>query len=358
MFLLQYSRPIYFFLSKVYGVFLRATNNILNLAPLRITLHPTSRCNFKCSYCHVATGLNNDKDPIELSEWMKVVSRIRPFSIVSFTGGEPLLFKNIESLIKKSKKRLCMVTLVTNGSLLTPEKIDSLYESGLDYLMISIDGFEKIHDESRGVPGSFAKIKKALDYIDQKYNNRLSVGLKVVLSETSIEGVFELLEFSKKHRCVSDVAFNLIYDNVPNGALYSFSDLENENFYVGNTFEYSEEAKLRLQRFLSSKEGRAVKSAFTLKLKNQNDLLDYITSPRSYGVKKCTLPWTDISVLPNGDITSCLNYRLGNVKEIDYQLGTIVKAKRTKLFQKFMKINQFLPACEGCPLAHCHQAKR
>jgi len=76
MFLQQYSRPIYFFLSKAYGIFLRVTGNVLNLAPLRITLHPTSRCNFKCSYCHVATGLNQDVDTLEFDEWKKMVEKI------------------------------------------------------------------------------------------------------------------------------------------------------------------------------------------------------------------------------------------------------------------------------------------
>jgi len=359
MFLQQYSRPIYFFLSKAYGIFLRVTGNVLNLAPLRITLHPTSRCNFKCSYCHVATGLNQDVDTLEFDEWKKMVEKIRPLSVVSFTGGEPLLFKNIDVLIRKAKKRLCIATLVTNGSLLTDSKIDDLYNSGLDYLMISIDGFEDVHDRSRGVQGSFAKIKKALDYIEAKYEKRFSVGLKVVLSEESIYGVEKLIEFSKHYQCVTDIAFNLIYDNIPNGALYTFESLDDESFYVGNTFEYSEDAKKSLLAFIQNhKERRHKNLSFTLKLKQHSDLVKYITTPRSYGVKKCTLPWTDISILPNGDITSCLNFKLENIRNLDYKVSSVVKSKRTKYFQKFMKQNQFLPACEGCPLAHCHQAKR
>lgn len=298
---------------------------------------------------------------MNLDEWLKISQKILPFSVVSITGGEPLLAKETIPLIKNLSRKKVVVTLVTNGSLLTKKKIDELVEAKLKYLMISIDGTGSYHDESRGVTGSYQKIIDALTYIEKNHSQDLIVGIKTVVKPDNDDEIKLLIKRLEEFKCVNDINLGLLFDNLPNGALYSYEEFTHPDFQRGNTYRYPEETKTRVKNLVKYifeiKEKSRIGLSFTIKTINDKDLLNFVDSPRSFGVPSCTIPWTDYSIHSNGDITPCLSYKLGNMKNLEYNVRKIPNLTRTKMFQRFMRKNKNLPACEGCTYAPPHRLK-
>ena len=114
---------------------------------LRISV--TDRCNYRCSYCMPAEIFNKDYSYIKQNKILSYEEIIQISLIlkkvglkkIRITGGEPLLRKNIDKLIHKLKTEVGIesVSMTTNGSLLTDEKLNILKSSGLDSLTLSLD---------------------------------------------------------------------------------------------------------------------------------------------------------------------------------------------------------------------------
>src|SRR5262249_58065590 len=77
--------------------------------------------------------------------------------IIPFRGGEPMLHPELDAISRRIRSRGAIATLITNGYLLTPERIRRLNCAGLDYLQISIDNVDP--DETS---------KKSLKVLDRK----------------------------------------------------------------------------------------------------------------------------------------------------------------------------------------------
>ena len=83
--------------------------------------------------------------------------------IVVFTGGEPLLRKDIELCGREIRSRGVRWSLVTNGYLYDQQKHISLLNAGLGALTISLDGLEDTHNWLRNTKNSFSKVDCAID---------------------------------------------------------------------------------------------------------------------------------------------------------------------------------------------------
>ncbi|SVC63204.1 uncharacterized protein METZ01_LOCUS316058, partial [marine metagenome] len=116
------------------------------LKDLRISV--TDRCNFRCVYCMPKEVFGSDYNYLSRSEMLSYEEIVRFVRLlvnlgitkVRITGGDPLLRKDIEYLIKM----LALIpgldlTLTTNGSLLTQDKCLALREAGLQRITVSLD---------------------------------------------------------------------------------------------------------------------------------------------------------------------------------------------------------------------------
>jgi MoaA/NifB/PqqE/SkfB family radical SAM enzyme len=124
--------------------------------PILAQIVPVRRCNLACSYCNEFDAVSN---PVPLPEMLHRVDLLARLgtTILTISGGEPLLHPGLDHLIRHIRNRGALATLITNGYLLTPERIRGLNRAGLDYLQISIDNV---------VPDSSSK--KSLKVLDRK----------------------------------------------------------------------------------------------------------------------------------------------------------------------------------------------
>jgi MoaA/NifB/PqqE/SkfB family radical SAM enzyme len=102
---------------------------------------PTRRCNLACAYCN---EYDDFSPPIPTDEMIRRIDRLAYLktAIVTLSGGEPLLHPEIEAIIRRIRDHGMIAGMITNGYLLTPKKILSLNDAGLEHLQISIDNVQ------------------------------------------------------------------------------------------------------------------------------------------------------------------------------------------------------------------------
>jgi len=116
----------------------------------------TRRCNLACTYC---SEFDDFSKPVPTAEMLRRIDQLAALgtTTITLTGGEPLLHPDLEQIIHRIRQHGIVAVSVTNGYLLTPERIKKLNEAGLDQLQISVDNI-KPDDVS----------KKSLKVLDQK----------------------------------------------------------------------------------------------------------------------------------------------------------------------------------------------
>src|ERR1700728_1877270 len=106
--------------------------------PILAQIVPIRRCNLACTYCN---EYDKDSAPVVTEEMLRRIDKLGELgtSIITFSGGEPTLHPDLDVLIRRVRERGAIATIITNGYLLTPARIQQLNAAGLDYLQISID---------------------------------------------------------------------------------------------------------------------------------------------------------------------------------------------------------------------------
>jgi MoaA/NifB/PqqE/SkfB family radical SAM enzyme len=106
--------------------------------PILAQVVPIRRCNLDCAYCN---EYDRTSAPVPTDEMLRRIDKLGELgtSIITLSGGEPTLHPDLDAIVARIRKRGAIATLITNGLLLTPRRIDRLNRAGLDYLQISID---------------------------------------------------------------------------------------------------------------------------------------------------------------------------------------------------------------------------
>ena len=126
--------------------------------PVLVHFEVTLRCNAKCGFCDYHKTPAEARDH-ELASFADAARFFDPM-LICFTGGEPLLRSDLESLVAAVRDaiRFKYVTLITHGAMLTPDRAQSLWDAGVNQFSISLDYLDARHDHARGIPGLAEKI--------------------------------------------------------------------------------------------------------------------------------------------------------------------------------------------------------
>lgn len=126
-----------------------------------IHLHPTRLCNLACLHCYSASDPRHKGglDPVLLCDALGVL-RAEGYTVVSLSGGEPLVYRPLREVVERSRELGFRVTMISNG-LLATERLDPVL-SLLDGLAISFDGLAASHNAMRGRPDAFERASASL----------------------------------------------------------------------------------------------------------------------------------------------------------------------------------------------------
>ncbi len=120
-------------------MFARAMQSVAH--PILAQVVPIRRCNLDCAYCN---EYDKTSDPVPVEIMLRRIDRLAELgtTIITLSGGEPTLHPELDAIVRRIRDRGAIATVITNGLLLTPERIQRLNRAGLDYLQISIDNVQ------------------------------------------------------------------------------------------------------------------------------------------------------------------------------------------------------------------------
>ncbi|MCX6153102.1 MAG: GTP 3',8-cyclase MoaA [Candidatus Kapabacteria bacterium] len=164
---------------------------------LRISL--TDNCNLNCIYCSPIGSCipkTEKKDILTYEEIIRIVNlfAVAGFKKFRFTGGEPLLRRDVLALFEKLselRKKYKFELLITTNGILLHDKIDKLMEYGVERLNISLDSLKS---------DNFIKINGSKDYLQIVIDNieqAIAADIKIKINTVIIRGIneTELIDF-------------------------------------------------------------------------------------------------------------------------------------------------------------------
>jgi len=156
----------------------------------------TRRCNLKCVHCYAhAKDMDYDNE-MSTSQGKELIDDLAQFGapVILFSGGEPLVRKDLPELAGYAVAKGMRAVISTNGTLITAKTARTLKEIGLSYVGISLDGMQEINDRFRGIKGAF---QAALEGIKNCQDAGIKVGLRFTINKfnvAEIPHIFNLIE--------------------------------------------------------------------------------------------------------------------------------------------------------------------
>jgi len=184
----------------------------LRRRPVLLNLEVTMRCNAKCGFCDYWKTPASAKAS-ELKEFTDIARRFNPM-MITFTGGEPTLRKDLEDIVAavRDATQLSYLAMITHGAMLTVDRAQSLWDAGLDQFNISFDYLDGRHDDARGIPGLTAKI---LETVPQMKRAGIgSVRFNTVIKDDNLDQMLPIVHTAA--RMGAGVNFS-VYTDAKNG---------------------------------------------------------------------------------------------------------------------------------------------
>lgn len=256
----------------------------------------TLRCNMKCRHCGSDCKVSSIHSDMPFSDFRHVLEEVRgkydPHHImVIFTGGEPLVRKDLEQCGHAVYDMEFPWGIVTNGWLLDRRRLERLLESGLHSATVSLDGFEADHDWMRGVEGSFSHASAAARLLAAETSVVSDVVTCVNRRNLSTLGQF------KEYLISEGIRKWRLFTVFPSGRAASDPDLQLDrdgftylmDFIASTRKEGRIDASYGCEGFLGRYEGKVRNHLFT-----------------------CQAGLSVASVLVDGSISSCPSIRSGS----------------------------------------------
>ena len=157
----------------------------------------TRTCNLKCVHCYTDSAAQKYPDELSTEQCKGVLDDLADFKVpaVLFSGGEPLVRKDLFELAEHARGRGLHVVLSTNGTLIDRKTAERFVELQFAYIGISLDSANAAtHDEFRGVEGAFERTMRGFHYCKEVGQK---VGLRLTLTRHTaqdLDKIFDLLD--------------------------------------------------------------------------------------------------------------------------------------------------------------------
>ena len=143
--------------------------------PILAHIIPIRRCNLSCEYCNEYDDFSKPVPLEMMKQRVDHLARLKT-SIITFSGGEPLLHPDLDEIIRHIRRYPIIAGMITNGYLLTAERIQRLNQAGLDHLQISIDNVMPDDVSKKSLKVLDKKLQLLAEYADFHVNINSVVG--------------------------------------------------------------------------------------------------------------------------------------------------------------------------------------
>jgi cyclic pyranopterin phosphate synthase len=192
--------------------------HIVKVNNLRVSI--TQRCNMSCMYCHREGERRMAEREIGADEFARILRIASDCGIekLKITGGEPLMRKDVTSLVGTAKKYMKDISMTTNGSLL-PIYAEELSEAGLNRVNVSLDSLKR--ERFRAITsGNLDKVIGGIKSARDAGMEPIKINT-VVLKGVNDDETWDLVDFSRANGCVLQLI-----------ELEATREGENEGFYT------------------------------------------------------------------------------------------------------------------------------
>ncbi len=327
-------------------------------APFQVVWEVTSACNLKCRHCS-ANAVNTAND-LTTGEALDTIDKLADMgvTILAFSGGEPLMRKDIFKLAKITADHGIFAAMATNGTLMTEAVADKLKDSGVEYLQISLDGASPdTHDTFRGVPGSF---QRTLQGVKNAVSRDFFVNISTTVTKLNYQEVPKILDLCE----ALQVDWFMFYNFIPTGRGHEILDLD---------LSPREREDLLKTLYLRNKESpisllSTAPQFARVALEMEKCIESAIVPTHFYNINTkglieqlaefvggCGAGRFYFAMKPNGDIQPCVFFpiNLGNIKTIDLEdmwlNNRVLLELRSKDFLKgHCGVCSFKNNCGGC----------
>jgi len=275
--------------------------------PLFVHFECTYRCNMKCAFCNIwrKNIFENEATTQEIKQRLFDCWDLG-CSVASFTGGEPLLRRDLGKLLEFSSRKIGLFTgLVTNGILLD-KKIDEISKY-TDFLAVSFDvNHKKTFNRTRGVD-AFEKVKKNIELAKRM---GVEIDLFSVITKETFEFIDDTIAFAKSLEL--PIHFSPV-DNVPR----EFVDV-------------SEAQKLKIDETGKVLEKLNEEKRKYKKIHFESDYFKFQSLGGFSNVIRCSSASTTISLKPDASIAlPCPFFTLMEIKK-DENLRNRLKSEKAR----------------------------
>jgi len=230
----------------------------------------TRRCNLHCIHCYSDSDDKIYKGELTTEQSRKFIEDLSEFKIpvLLFSGGEPLIRKDLFELGEYAKKLGIRIVISTNGTLINADNAKTIREVGFDYVGISLDGIGSVNDKFRGKQGAFEKAMAGFRNcaaVGQK------VGLRLTLTKHNYRELPAIFDFIEKEKVDRACFYHLVYAG--RGSVMSGDDLTKEesrkaiDYIIERTIDFH---KRGLNKDILTVDNHADAVYIYLKLKKEN----------------------------------------------------------------------------------------
>jgi len=325
--------------------------------PEMITILITKRCNFSCPGCSSASPeytKNFKGAELKTDDFKKIIDKVAWFKPgIYFCGGEPTLREDLYELIGYAKNKGLVTAFTTNGSLLSDENIKKILSSGVDFISASLDGAPEHHNSYRGFEKAYEKLTYGITELIKKRDEQKlkspNVRITCIINPEDKKDAFFVLKKAKEIGA-DEVAFgNLMF--YPSSYILKQKKFIAENGTGGSCLVGLEVSKNKFPFSLDSNlddvydELKMQAKLPVTFVPRKIDLNKFFSFQDPSSDSQCLSPWFVGTIMPDGTLSACQEFRLGNGVETSFM--SLWNSPQMKKFRKFRKKGVF-PACFRC----------
>lgn len=170
----------------------------------------TNRCNLRCQHCYINARDQQYKNELSTEEAREFIQDLAGMKVpvLLFSGGEPLIRKDVMELGRLAADLGLRPVLSSNGTLINDELVREIKQAGFQYVGISIDGAPATHDEFRAHKGAFAA---ALNGIKACINNGVKTGIRFTVNKLNQSDLPEIFDIIERESIPRFCMYHLVY---------------------------------------------------------------------------------------------------------------------------------------------------
>nr|WP_255411363.1 radical SAM protein [Halobacteriovorax sp. HLS] len=343
---------IFYCLNHLYSLIVPSLSRLLAQSPFVLHIRITSKCNLSCPFCYLKEGLNQEEpDLLSIDEWKKILISIPRTTIIDITGAEPFMAKNFKEFLILLKQMGFKCSVTTNGTVYNDSMIDTIINSSIEYILISLDGMNKKHNELRGSSNAFERTEEFITLLkseSKRAKKKLIINVKTMLLDENIEEIIPLIRHCDSKVRPDIITVNLPFQNNARGGRLFENDFLSSKYQTGNTFKFTNPSKvIEVIKDIFNIE-KSIKTPIIFKPSiSKSSLIEYIKDPSKMSAKNCKLYKNNVTLYYDGTLTPCdISFKVSNIRELGYDLKKLYIHEDYKKFSNLMKSNN--KACEGC----------